>query len=745
MRISTSALACGLTFAICFWQGAPTAGQERTQRRYDQISGSHSSTVFSIGQDKDGFLWVGIEGGGLARFDGREFRRWAPDKVTTHVTFARGAGEELVLIKEPEVGSQAGKTLCRIVGDGVDSIPGPDGRLWSGVRDAAYDERHKLWVARLNELFCRNDSGEWTRIPIDLPAGERIRRLAPNRRGGVFVVTSSGILSITGDGAVSSIAKTPVAADVIDRGDGSIFSAQMRPTGGAIFELRDGRNTELVFLGARFNHFVLRGSTVWAAFDSGVVALRAGEGPELLGPAEGMPGANLVDREGSLWTGTAEGLVQVPEPETVMWNQKAGLPLASVRYLAKTEEGVWIATWGGLCRLTSASGKWKVALDEKLDHKWPLMVDGWGKLWGQHRDSFLQRVGGRFKRYPVQDSGTMLSSARASDGTLWIGTDRGLFKTNRAESAPVSFGKPAGVEIVDQVLEDSRGELWVTSGKRICHASAAAVATGGRPSWACDEIDGVPQFSRLIQTPGGDLWVARWVGGGVWRYESGRWKMIPASQKLPASVVSNLVPSQSGGVWVLGTGFVVRVAERPDLSEGWEVIEELNAWQGLPTTVISDLIEETDGTLWIATGAGVTRIRSEARHARPEPPRIKRTAFMVNGRLLTSEIPPRLAYDSNQIEVHFAALSYRSPGLLKYQYRLRPDEPWTDSKGVEPVFRFFDLRPGRYAAEVRASLDGINWSAQPARIDFEVPAISSDRQGSVRCPSGTLLSPRVLH
>jgi signal transduction histidine kinase len=170
----------------------------------------------------------------------------------------------------------------------------------------------------------------------------------------------------------------------------------------------------------------------------------------------------------------------------------------------------------------------------------------------------------------------------------------------------------------------------------------------------------------------------------------------------------------------LGTGFVVRVAERPDLPEGWVVIEELNAWQGLPTTVISDLIEEADGTLWIGTGAGVIRIRSEARYARPEPPRIKRTAFMVNGRLLAPETAPRLAYDNNQIEVHFAALSYRSPGLLKYQYRLRPDEPWTDSKGAEPVFRFLDLRPGRYAAEVRASLDGINWSAQPARIDFEV-------------------------
>jgi hypothetical protein len=88
--------------------------------------------------------------------------------------------------------------------------------------------------------------------------------------------------------------------------------------------------------------------------------------------------------------------------------------------------------------------------------------------------------------------------------------------------------------------------------------------------------------------------------------------------------------------------------------------------------------------------------------------------------LLESGGAPKLAYDSNQIELHFAALSYRSPGLLRYQYRLRPEDTWSDSKSAEPVFRFFDLRPGRYVAQVRASLDGVNWSPQPARITFEV-------------------------
>lgn len=714
-------MTCALAFALCLLQGAPTPGEERAQRRYDQISGSPSSSIFSVAQDKDGFLWVGIEGGGLARFDGREFRRWAPDKLTTHVFFARGAGEELVLMTEPEAGSQAGNTLRRISGDGVEFLAGPNGQPWAGVKDVVYDEQHRLWVARANELFRRGEHDEWIRLPVGLSPGDRIRRLAAKQSQGIFVVTSSGILSIDGDHSVLPIARTRWAADAINRADGSILYAEMRPNGGAIIELRDGSSVELVFFEARFNQFVRRGRTVWAAFDSGVIALRAGEQPEILGPGEGMPGGtNLVDREGSVWAGTAEGLVQIPEPESVLWNQKDGLPLSSVRYLAKTEEGVWLATWGGLCRIALSRGKWRVVPDERLEHKWPLMVDGAGHLWGKHRDDFLQRVGGHFKKYHVQDSGIMLSAAAASDGTLWIGTDRGLFKTSRGQSPPVWLGNAAQLETVDHVLEDSRGELWVTSGKSICHSAAAAVASAGQPSWACDQIEGVIQFSRLVQTPGGAIWVGGGVGGGVWRYESGRWKSIPASQRLPAAVVSNLVPSPSAGIWVLGTGFVIRVTERPDLPDGWEVVEELNVWQGLPPTTVADLVEEPDGTLWIATSAGVVRISPDARRARPEPPRIKQTAFMVNGRLLEWNGPLKLGYDSSQIELHFAALSYRSPALLRYQYRLRPDDTWTDSKSQEAIFRFFDLRPGRYTAEVRSSLDGQHWSAQPARIDFEV-------------------------
>src|SRR5687767_7747660 len=49
-------------------------GQERySVRSYTAIDGLPQSQVNIMLEDKNGYLWIGTQGGGLARFDGREF------------------------------------------------------------------------------------------------------------------------------------------------------------------------------------------------------------------------------------------------------------------------------------------------------------------------------------------------------------------------------------------------------------------------------------------------------------------------------------------------------------------------------------------------------------------------------------------------------------------------------------------------------------------------------------------------
>jgi signal transduction histidine kinase len=177
--------------------------------------------------------------------------------------------------------------------------------------------------------------------------------------------------------------------------------------------------------------------------------------------------------------------------------------------------------------------------------------------------------------------------------------------------------------------------------------------------------------------------------------------------------------SPSGGVWVLGLSARIRVIDRPDLPDGWQVVEELSEWQGVPSA-LTDLIEEPDGSLWIASQSGVVHMPAEVRRAHTEPPRVELAGLIMNGERMDLSAAPQVPPGHNQLEIQFAALSFRDRGLLKFQYRLHPDDQWADLLGNVPVFRFFDLRAGRYTAEVRASLDGVNWSRETARVVFTV-------------------------
>lgn len=170
---------------------------------------------------------------------------------------------------------------------------------------------------------------------------------------------------------------------------------------------------------------------------------------------------------------------------------------------------------------------------------------------------------------------------------------------------------------------------------------------------------------------------------------------------------------------MVGVGVLTRVERRDDLPEGLAAVERLGTWQGMPTLNAVDLHEDADGSLWLASDASLVHVPAEARRRRPAPPRVVQTEAAVDGRRLPDDRPIVLPYRRNRLELRFAALSYRDRGLVRYRVRLHEDEEWS-APTDNPQFRFVDLPPGRYEAEVAASLDGARWSAVPARLEFRV-------------------------
>jgi len=52
-----------------------SVGQQRNFLSYSLQDGLPQSQIYAIAQDKDGYLWIGTQGAGIARFDGENFER----------------------------------------------------------------------------------------------------------------------------------------------------------------------------------------------------------------------------------------------------------------------------------------------------------------------------------------------------------------------------------------------------------------------------------------------------------------------------------------------------------------------------------------------------------------------------------------------------------------------------------------------------------------------------------------------
>jgi signal transduction histidine kinase/ligand-binding sensor domain-containing protein len=690
--------------------------KERTYNVINQSTSLPVSSFSGFSQDADGFFWFGTAAG-LFRFDGVEFRHWAKDKITGsfYEVYAGPNGEVLVTC-------QPDATLYRILPNvDAEAVIGPEGIPFNHVRDVEFARSGRLWVARHDALFYRDEQQRWIAMPHEIRGNDRIWSLSASFDGALWVATAHSIWKIDPDLSFKKILTRNFdghISNVIAHPDGSFFYMEKYPDGGKIFQWRDGQVIERIALKTNLHYFVLRGDTVWANGDRYMVAFRPNRAPEVLEAGKDAPigGGMLVDQEGSLWMGNGKDIFHVPEPETEIWTPREGLPKLATIALAETDEGIWTSTWSGLGHLEHGAD-WR-AFDDRLMHQGQICSDDRGSLWLYDSRDFWERRDGKFIRYPQKTRGVVNGCDRAPDGAVWISTSLGIWRARFGQS-PKLVSRAPGNGLSGNVFEDSKGRLWLTINEDVCHASAAPLKADEPVDWSCESIKGARALGKPIEVPDGSLWVGTDMLGVVRYTETGGWTSIPASLQ-QISRRAKPIRSRFDGVWILGATGAFRVLPRPDLNDGWQVVERLSNLQGIPTGSVADLIEERDGGLWLAASTGLAHLPASVRFPKLDPPRVQLIDLSINGQRVNPTISLRIPPGRNQIDIRFAALSYRDRSRLRYQYKLRPNDPWTEAGDNLPLFRLYDLRAGGYKVEIRASLDGVNWSSAPATISFEV-------------------------
>ncbi|HEX5045057.1 MAG TPA: two-component regulator propeller domain-containing protein [Candidatus Polarisedimenticolaceae bacterium] len=716
--------------------------------RVGSESGPPSEVVTALHQDRMGFVWIGSRTG-LALYDGHAFTSFGhdpSDPATISDDAIRTIGEDRQ--GNLWVGTNAGglNRLDRATWK-FESFRRRSGDPGSLSHDSVYaiaeDREGALWVGTqrgLNRFDPRT-----RRFETFLPDGY-VSSLLVDRAGRLWVGTVGAGLHRYDPATRSFEVWRHDAADPGSLADDSVFCL-LEQSGGGLWVGTNGGLDRMETDQRTFRHFPL-GHPV-------VTALAVGTDGRIWAGTFGG-GVDALDAA----TGKRETFRHAPL-------RRGSLPSDRVLALLADHAGaLWVGTWGGgLSRVSGAGFLLMAGADaapepEKLPDRdvTGLARDDAGGLWIGLRNGTLLRKepGGGYRTYALAGAGSILCIVPLPQGEVWAGTSKGIVRLDARAGTwsllqhdPKDAGSlgPGYVPIIQEAGAD---RFWVGTGegglqelsrqgrvlRRFVHDASR------RDSLSDDYVTAIRQDRR------GTLWVGTRSGGlNAVDPGTGRAATYRADPADPGTIssdnVTDLLEDARGRLWVAtGGGGINRVDVAPD---GRASFTRFTVADGLVDNNVMALLEDDDGSLWLSTKRGLSRFApdrsavtnyfvadglpssefefgaavrngavlhfgsvhwvvsipagSPLRPAAPSPTVI--TSLRREGERAGDDRPP---WGLSRIDIPYgrwfsidlAVLDFTTEHGHAHAYRLgRKDEPWTDL-GTRRTITFTDLDPGTY-------------------------------------------------
>ena len=621
---------------------ATVAGDEFQVEGWNVDNGLPYSSVTSIAQTPDGFLWVGTLHGGLARFDGVRF-----------VTFHPG--------NTPEMTSMEVQRLL------VDA----EGTLWVGLVDGTMLSRRggqfhferastltpESWLGgvlavRTNEVVLSSLVG-WIYRGMREGGTNRWQMLQPPEvihgaftcedregviwyrrrgwklgqvRGSEFVLLAEvaglqdqEITALARDGAGRIWVGTPKELAVWA---GDRFET-MTPTNGpatmSVKQMAIGRSGEIwVRTDRGFRKCVNREwrtiveptpigqradlppLAMYPDADGGVWLARTGEGLwhlnaegrlTRIGREQGLPSdlieAFLQDREGNVWVGlTGSGLASVRRRTFHSVPFGDATPKA-VRSICEDEAGnLWLGMADNRVLRVREGKVTELDLPAARLAATPTIVypGDPGRIWisSVQNGVWLWESNALQRPFPSEDVGTVVRVFfKDRQGRVWIGNEFGLYcwAGGRLKKFTAEDGfTPA---FVLSITEDDRGSLWLGTGRGELRRFIDGKFTSFRPPDVIERNGVSGRGGAAAGAPGG-------LGA------------LSGSEQFWA-----LLPDKDGVLWVgtLGGGLL--------RFQGGK-FTRYTLREGLPNEHVSQILDDAHGQLWLGTRGGIIRVKKQA-------------------------------------------------------------------------------------------------------------------------------------
>lgn len=608
--------------------------------------GLSQPNVYSIAQDRAGFLWVATADG-LNRYDGstfKIFRRIAGDRTSLSDNFV------IKLFSDSQgtlwIGTRDGGlnrynpiqstfTHFKHKADNAQSLS------HNFVTSFAEDTEKRLWVGTEDGLNLLNaQTGVCTRFL----AGTNITALINDASGLLWIGTDKGLLLWNPRTAsiVQAFRHNPLDSSTLSGND-------------VISLYQEADRTLWIATSAHGLNRLQAQSRIMERFE------------EKHSRKHGMVDNNLrvvtADGMGNIWVGTqgngalvfdkAQGRFRAYRYEGANPRSVSGNIVFA--FFQDRSGAFWVGTFGnGLNVCSDASRAFRAYLCDALNPSnitlngvYALSEDKQGILWIGTESGLVRmnRTNGAVERFPRlgqaaspenNDNFFIYAIRQTRDGMLWIGSAKGLFKLNPAtmrftsyataesETAPTAF--PANIRTNENRIftlhESAQGDLWLgTLGGGLRRFNPQkGIFTGHFTTYNSGLSHNTVR--AIAEDSVGNLWLGT-RGGGLCRFHpsesnnSKAWRVFRHDDERPKTLSYDAIFSlhcdrnhvlwigtQGGGLCKLNTRTLdANTRGKADSVEFYTWKEE----QGLANNVVYGIVEDERGALWMSTHQGLSR------------------------------------------------------------------------------------------------------------------------------------------
>ena len=718
---------------LFFMTGSWLFAQQEGFRQYSVAEGLAQSQVFALLEDHQGYLWIGTQGGGVNRWDGRTFRRYS---------LAEGLGNA--------------KINCLF----QDSQK----RIWLGTQQG---------LTRFDGFRFEHFSFQGRDLPVlslsETPDG----RLLAGTSQGLWEWQADSLSRLDlADGAVKSMAWT---------GD-TLWTA----TSGGLLLFRDGKRLALPpGLAPSKPMEVVRtqqDGTLWAgAYGKEIFQLKKGRFQALALPW----GSDLLvtdlawTREGDMWVATQDQGAARWNPADSSWSQfglSEGLPNRYVKCLLVTSsQEVWLGTSGsGLCHYTGLPFAFfdrRQSLPEQAVYA--LLEDRACRIWIGNGQRLVRMENDQFtdlSTLPGFRASKYKSIAQDAGGRIWVGTEgRGVALVTDSSMLWLDQTNGLPSDWVRSLAPAAGGGMWVgTASMGLALVSAFQDSNGTR--WELTKepikVDGIQaSLNQVLPGPDGRIWAATRNLGLLLRTQPGQWKpMLPDSLRAD---IRSMAFDESGKLW-LGTADagIIRLEPNDEKAPLLRIRDELSSqvvyllafdewgdlWAGSERgmdrlildgngkllevhhfgleegfwgieTCLNAAMRDREGRMWFGTINGMGRWQAGGEAESAHPPQLSlneiRLFYTPLNPVKAPDIlgpwnefirPWVLSFRQNHVSFDLQGIDLKRPGEVLYQWRMIGAEDDWSPPSPRQTATYSNLAPGPYRFQAKAGFAGGPWT-----------------------------------